>query len=270
MVQDFNSPAALCLRSSRRATCLRSSRRSTCVRSSWHFDCGEMPRQKVDPDVFSYDAAFSWARAAPPTTAAPTAAARAAAPTSTAQAAAAPSRATPAMAAPTTAAPPTAAPTTAAPPAAALTTAARAQPRQQRPRRQWRPPRPAPAWSASSASSQPPWTWQQRLPLRCFVLVITAMLTLTNAGTKLSNNSRSFADTILKTQCARHDESWIRWAPMRCSSQRDPRRSSPAKRVVETLGPEAVANPSDASLEEFACHNELWERWAQKLWLIPA
>ena len=26
----------------------------------------------------------------------------------------------------------------------------------------------------------------------------------------------------------------------------------------------------DASMEEFACHNPLWERWAQKLWLIPA
>ncbi len=26
----------------------------------------------------------------------------------------------------------------------------------------------------------------------------------------------------------------------------------------------------DASIEEFACHNNLWERWAQKLWRIPA
>ena len=39
MGQDFNSPTALCLRSSKRATCLRSSRRSTCLRSSRHSDC---------------------------------------------------------------------------------------------------------------------------------------------------------------------------------------------------------------------------------------
>ena len=26
----------------------------------------------------------------------------------------------------------------------------------------------------------------------------------------------------------------------------------------------------DASQEEFACHNELWERWAENLWQIAA